>query len=102
MKDNKLHLRAMIYEEGGVFIAACIDIALAAQDSSAKEVRNKLDAQIKDYVSEALSEKQYTLDLIKNRKAPFSWFVRYYYIKFTSFFRSKNKIFFLDSGKFCH
>lgn len=96
-------LRGMIYRDGDIFIAACIDLALASQGSSSEEALRKLDEQIKDYSNESLSESKYAYDLIKNRRAPASWFLIYYYIKVRSLFSSKNnKTFDMPSTSYSH
>ena len=103
MTNVEFMLRGMIYREGDVFIAACIDLTLASQASSPEEAFRKLNCQIEDYIKEAASEPKYALDLIKNRKAPLSWFLKYYYIKFRSFFSSKNnKTIDMPSTSYCH
>lgn len=103
MTKETFMLRGMVYLDGDVFIAACIDLALASQASSAKEALEKLESQIRDYLDEALSDHKYSYDLIKNRKAPTSWFLHYYFIKFSSFFSSKNnKTFDMPSTAYSH
>lgn len=82
-------LRCMVYREGDLFVAACIDLTLASQANSPDEAVRKLECQISNYIKEAVSESKYAMNLI-NRKAPSSWFLKYYYIKVRSFFNSKN------------
>lgn len=54
-------LRCMAYQQNGVYVAACLDLSLAAQADTMKEAVNKLDEQIKDFFTEALSEPELSL-----------------------------------------
>ncbi|WP_392559771.1 DUF1902 domain-containing protein [Orbus mooreae] len=102
-------LRCMLFRKNGLYIAACLDLTLAAQANTPLEAKNKLDSQVKDYLQEALEDECYAYDLL-NRKAPFSWWVRYYsmfaVIKFISIFRQKSgkspEIFEQQSNNYCH
>lgn len=67
----------MLFKKNNLYIAACLDLTLAAQADTPELAKMKLEEQIKDYLLEALSDKQYAFDLL-NRKAPLSWWVRYY------------------------
>ncbi|MCM5471346.1 DUF1902 domain-containing protein, partial [Escherichia coli] len=53
----------MAYQQNGVYVAACLDLSLAAQADTMKEAVNKLDEQIKDFFTEALSEPEYAKQL---------------------------------------
>ena len=41
-------LRCMAYQQNGVFVAACLDLSLAAQADTMPEAMSKLDAQVRD------------------------------------------------------
>ncbi|WP_426576784.1 DUF1902 domain-containing protein [Xenorhabdus stockiae] len=71
----------MAYQQDNIFIAACLDLSLAAQADSIDEAINKLEAQVNDYLEEAASEREYAKQLI-NRKAPLSMWLKYWYIAF--------------------
>lgn len=47
-------MRCYAEKHGALWVAVCIDLSLAAQAESLAEARRKLDAQIKDYVLDAL------------------------------------------------
>lgn len=84
-------LRCMIFADGDMYVAACLDLVLASQAKTALEAKNKLESQIKDYVEEAISEPKYAIDLL-NKKIPFSWYFKYYCIKFLpNFFKKKRQ-----------
>ncbi|KLP38643.1 DUF1902 domain-containing protein [Enterobacter ludwigii] len=72
-------LRCMAYPQDGVFVAACLDLSLAAQADTMQEAKEKLDMQIRDYLDEAISEPLYTQQML-NRKAPLSVWVKYWTI----------------------
>jgi hypothetical protein len=68
-------------ERDGSWFAICLDLNLAVQADSPKEAKAKLHAQIAQYVREAFtSDKEYIGDLLP-RKAPLSFFLRYYFIR---------------------
>lgn len=68
-------------EKDGSWFAICLDLNLTAQAGTAKEAKVKLHALINQYVREALTvDRKYLSDLLP-RRAPFSFFVRYYFIR---------------------
>ncbi len=83
------YLRCMAYHQGGVFVAACLDLSLAAQADSMEEAMHKLELQINDYLEEAVSDPKYAQDMIFNRKAPVSMWLKYWFIAFRMFFSRK-------------
>ncbi|WP_275348344.1 hypothetical protein, partial [Xenorhabdus bovienii] len=76
-----MRLRCMAYQQGDMYIAACLDLSLAAQANSIDEAISKLEAQVSDYLEEATSEPEYAKQLI-NRKAPLSMWLKYWLIAF--------------------
>lgn len=81
-------LRCMAYKQGEVFVAACLDLSLAAQADTMQEATRKLEHQVKDYLEEAYSEPQYTKQMLR-RKAPLSMWLKYWVIAFQMFFRKR-------------
>lgn len=81
-----MNLRCMAYSQDGIYIAACLDLSLAAQADSLKEAMDKLEAQIKDYFEEVASDPQYANQLC-HRKAPLSMWVKYWSIPAANFIR---------------
>lgn len=81
MKTLDLFIRCYAEKQGDLWIAACIDLCLAAQAYTLDEAVKKLDDQIFDYVTEALSEPAYAEDLLLNRKAPLSEVFKYHWIR---------------------
>ncbi|WP_288454639.1 DUF1902 domain-containing protein [uncultured Enterobacter sp.] len=81
-------LRCMAYQQNGVFVAACLDLSLAAQADTMQEAMDKLDAQIHDFLEEAYSEPKYTAQML-SRKAPLSMWFKYWVIAFRIFFGKK-------------
>lgn len=74
------NLRCMAYKEDGLWVAVCVDLSLAAQANSFDEVQHKLNEQIKDYVIEAIEDKDYGHQLL-TRKSPVSIMLKYYWIR---------------------
>ena len=85
MKPNDLILRCYAQQENDVWIAVCLDLCLAAQGDSLNEVKHKLEAQIADYVHDALvgDDREFAHQLLK-RKAPLHFWARYYWLKLTT------------------
>jgi hypothetical protein len=79
MSPENLFVRCMAKREGELFVAVCLDFSLAAQGYSLDEAREKLHAQIADYVIQACTvDRQHAGELL-TRRAPlrdrllFSW-----------------------------
>ncbi len=83
MRPNELILRCYAERDGALWVAVCLDLSLAAQGDSYEEARQKLDAQIHEYVHDALAgqDRAHALQLMTRRKAPFSEWARYYVLK---------------------
>lgn len=62
--------------------AFCLDLTLAVQGSSAEEVKRKLKHVIVDYVKDALSHDKAHADVLLSRRAPFSYWAKYYWYAF--------------------
>lgn len=80
MKPTDLILRCYIEKQDGVWVAACIDFCLAAQSSARQHAIDKLHVQIKDHIREAITQPQFTKQLL-SRKAPLKFIAKYYLIK---------------------
>lgn len=64
----------------GQWIAVCIDLCLAAQADSFGEAKAKLEAQINDYVHEAVTVDREHARVLLTRKAPLANRIEYYLI----------------------
>jgi hypothetical protein len=84
LRPNDLIIRCYAEKVDGLWVGVCIDLSLAAQGDSFKDVRRKLDEQIKEYVFDALGgeDRQFAVHLLK-RRAPLSQCIRYYIIKWS-------------------
>jgi hypothetical protein len=70
MKPADLITRCYAVKHDELWSAFCIDLSLAAQAGSFDEARQKLEAQICEYVDEALSvDREHAAQLL-SRKAP--------------------------------
>ena len=87
MRPNELVLRCFAEVRDGAWQAICIDLGLAAQGDSLAEVRQKLDAQVKEYVSDALGgvDREHAGYLLR-RKSPFYLRARYWRYRFLAHF----------------
>ena len=81
MKPKQLILRCYAEKKGPVWQAFCLDLNLAAQDSSFIQVRNRLHQQIESYVEDAVTGEDVAYaDQLLSRKAPWLCWVKYYYL----------------------
>ncbi|MEX0618431.1 MAG: hypothetical protein WDZ76_14525 [Pseudohongiellaceae bacterium] len=82
MKLQDLVLRCYAESKGGQWQAICIDLNLAAQADSFEEAREKLEAQISDYLYGALvgEDRKYAEVLIP-RRAPLKYRVKYNFLR---------------------
>ena len=85
------YLRCMAYHQDGAFVAVCLDLSLAAQADSMKEAMDKLEKQIDAFFEEVQSEPQYARDLIYNRKAPLSLWLKYWSVVIKLLFSKKTE-----------
>jgi len=55
MQPSPFYLRCYARRQADLWVAVCIDLGLAVQGDSYGEVKAKLEAQMQDYVREALT-----------------------------------------------
>ena len=79
MHAKDLLIRCYAERQGDLWVAVCIDFSLAAQADSFDEARAKLSAQVRDYLDEAYSEPEHTVQLLE-RRAPAPQIMRFYWI----------------------
>jgi hypothetical protein len=81
-KPGQMVLRCFAEQKGAVWQAFCLDINLAVQGESLREVKSKLQGQIAEYLYDALAgeDRQYA-DQLLTRKAPASLWIKYYCTK---------------------
>ena len=77
MRPITLTVRCMAWCEGNQWVAACIDLTLAAQAGTLEEARRKLHAQINTYVREALTVDKAHAEQLLSRRAPLVDQLRY-------------------------
>ena len=82
MNPKELIVKCYAEQESGCWVAVCLDFNLASQGDSFGEVKSKLEAQIYDYIYDALAgeDKPYSAQLL-SRRAPLSFWLKYYFIK---------------------
>lgn len=87
LPSAKLVVRCVARRRGDVWVALCVDFTLAAQGDSLEEAREKLHAQIADYVTEAVTvDAEHAAELLK-RKGPLLHRLQYRLAAFTTAFR---------------
>ena len=72
VRPANLVLRCYAIKREGVWSAMCIDFSLAAQASSFDDAKRKLNAQIVDYVRDAVTIDHEHASYLLQRRAPFS------------------------------
>lgn len=70
MKATDLTVRCMAWEEAGVWVAVCIDFALAVQADTADQARQALHEQISAYIAEAVTLDAEHAGELLTRRAP--------------------------------
>lgn len=60
------------------WVALSLEFCLATQADTEQEAKQKLIAQIMDYIEEANGIHQTHKAQLLNRKAPFNWYILYY------------------------
>lgn len=82
MRPNDLFVRCYAERKGIHWQAFCIDFSLGAQGDSLAEVKAKLEAQIREYVFDALcGEDREHSEYLFARRAPLRFRLRYEYIR---------------------
>lgn len=84
MNPIDLTVRCMARREGEVWVAVCLDFALAAQGKSLEVARKRLHQQILMYVREAVSVDAAHASQLLARKAPLADRLAYEYCKLKS------------------
>lgn len=79
MKPFQILLRCFAERKEGYWQAFCIDLCLAVQGDSLKEVQQKLHEQVTDYLQDVLGgeDRPYAAQLL-NRKSPLSIIAKYH------------------------
>lgn len=85
MKNIPLVLRCYAEQSEGQWQAICIDLNLAAQADTLAQVKDKLRAQIVDYIVDAVSgpDQEYAQELL-TRKAPLALRMKYHFCNIKS------------------
>lgn len=79
MKPKQLILKCLAKQQGDEWIVFCLDFDLVAQAESLPEAKRRLEAQIQEYVFDALAgEDTEYADQLLSRKAPAKLWVSYY------------------------
>jgi len=69
-------------------VVVCLDFSLAAQDETLEGAKARLEAQIKEYVFDAIEgEDRAFAEQLLTRRAPCAQWARYYFIKALGFVR---------------
>lgn len=78
MRAAQLVLRCYAERDGSQWVAVCVDLSLVSQADSFEEAKQKLDAQIRELIFDALAgEDRENAALLLTRKAPLRYRWRY-------------------------
>ena len=82
------YLHLLVQKHDNYWSARCLDFTLYAVGDTVQEAREKLDAQIEDYLYDAIEgiDKDYAAQLLL-RRAPWQEWVKYYLVVFLQHFR---------------
>lgn len=79
--ERKINLRCYAKRDGDIWVAVCIDLSLAAQARTLQDAQAKLDAQILDYVTEAVAgPHREHCEYLLSRRSPVSDVATFYAI----------------------
>lgn len=92
---NHLKLHGLIERDGDVYAAHCIELGIAVQGDSVKQVKAMMDEAIGDYISRVVEiYKEGDVESAKallTRKAPLSIRCKFHVLKFINYFRNRNR-----------
>lgn len=78
MKPSDLMIRCVAMREHGQWVAVCLPFDLAAQGDSLRDVKHRLEAQISDYLRDALvGQDRKHAEYLLNRRAPLKYWLIY-------------------------
>lgn len=81
MHVENLVVRCYAQQSDGIWQAICIDLNLAAQADSLNEAKRKLEAQIVEYIYDAIAGEDRAIGVeLLSRRAPLEFRIRYYLI----------------------
>lgn len=81
MHPERLVIRCMAIKDGPLWVGLCVDLDLATQGDSLAEVKDRLDAQIRDYVREAVTVDREHAPRLLRRKAPLRYRLTYRWLQ---------------------
>lgn len=81
MRRSPFYVRCYAKMDGDQWVAVCVDLCLAAQADSIEDAKRKLEAQVRDYVVEALTVDQEHAAELLTRKAPLANRIEYWIIR---------------------
>lgn len=87
-----MKIRCLTLDRGTKWVALSLEFGLGAQADTELEARQALIAQIEDYIEEAKGDAYWL-----NRKAPFEFYVLYYWTAFKNLWQKKHHGFFYQS-----
>lgn len=81
MRPRELVVRCYAEQTGRQWVAVCLDFSLAAQADSFEEVKAKLEAQMREYVYDALvGEDREHAKYLLTRRSPLRFWLRYWLV----------------------
>lgn len=93
MKTRDLMIRCLAKPEGSQWVAVCLPFDLAAQADTLPEVKSKLEAQIRDYLQDALvGQDREHADYLLHRRAPLRYWLAYLWAGTLEQFHARNSV----------
>jgi hypothetical protein len=92
MKPGDLVLRCYAIERGEKWSAFCVDLSLAAQGDSFDQARHKLEVQIAEYVTDAMTIDKEHAEYLLTRKAPMSQRLMWHWLRACSVFHALKRM----------
>lgn len=79
MTMRKNYVRCFAEYSGGVWVAYCVDLDLAAQGDTFEEARRKIDAQLRELARDLAGPDRENAALLLARKAPPALWLKYWF-----------------------
>lgn len=97
-----MNIKGMIAYNGKIWVAMSLEFGLAAQASNEKEAKQKLHNQIQEYFDEANGQDKAFQKQLLSRRAPFSWYVKYYWLMLKKLFKQNGRSFLFSESTSDH
>jgi len=91
MRPEQLIIRCYAVRKRSCWVAFCLDLTLAAQGETFEQAKASLDAQIREYVHDALAgEDRPHAPYLLSRRAPVGEWIKYYAVRALAYLQRRS------------